>query len=973
MVVPPPPRLRVPVCVRVSPDAAGGLRLDDVRAAVADAVAAACARFPLPRLGYAPGDVTTVEVGASGPEGVAVSLLAAAQRGATEGAARAGCRDHPARRLSDRLGDTASEPYDPARVRYTPTGMTYEIPFFDGGTTRVPLRDETPRPAPPELPAAGAVVSVARAIEVAWRWHVHRNSGWAADRELPGYNGLVRLPSGLVQRCYVFLHDIQAVGPDGTPVPGRFAYRVVADEGYYSLVVFPDRAGLGHVGDSAAGEWFERGRLIPIVFVTQAPYHVPGRGPGPADDSGAVDDPLESLPTGPGEPAPPGGEGQALDAGGGTGRARARLDVFDPAGAPHNHVRAQWPVPPPVPARLADLLDRRDDLDVCEPFHVEPAVSRLYDVRDLAGRMRALAAGLGIDECGYLGTFAVHAAEWITLHAHGVGVAAAGSPVRTSVTVHPDGTGNNGYVDVQPGAGPDLEWLKTLASLTRELVSFAADLTDTYGYSQNAGLVGVLEDSPDYGGWLLRFYRAFNRAMVLAHETLFTETCRLLLLQQLRSSADGIAGRRDPAAFPGVLENLRMKLDTLGEVVLWPQVLLDTLAHAADVYATGGTVREVLSIQPTSDYDDVTIYLPAPIGRVPRRVLERVADGRLEMRGRERVIVFEDGTYTADGLRDMLNKRRAVLNASDPLFFQIPDLQRLALITEGGPDELQRYLRDLLDEMDSANRKMTAEAGDPEDGGAFALEASQYVKREGGRDARGLRYQLQGIHQLADDLLRPYLAGDPYFAEGINQAIDHKADSDVLLAIASSVGIIVLGLLCAPLGAVAAAAITGAAGIAFAVHDVLDAQRQTDLYHALEDPELFEHWQDVQLAQLMAAISVAFSVFDVVSVGKAAHELTSTALAAMKVSEKQGARTAVKLVAESAREQILKGLSEQMLARAVREAVAQGVVVAVMNTLLPHVIEPVLVPWIRRQAQEHGTLAEVDAELGPLATAGGTP
>jgi len=285
---------------------------------------------------------------------------------------------------------------------------------------------------------------------------------------------------------------------------------------------------------------------------------------------------------------------------------------------------------------------------------------------------------------------------------------------------------------------------------------------------------------------------------------------------------------------------------------------------------------------------------------------------------------------------------------------------------------LERYLRNLLAEMLSANTRMTDEATDLDDGAYFALKASQYVEREGGRDWRGLRYALQGIHKLADDVLAAEVRGLRLYAAGVNQAIDHKANQDKLLQFASTFGIVVLGLLCAPLGAVAAAAITGAVSIGFAVHDVLDARRQTDLYHALEDPELFQHWQDVQLAQLMAAISVAFSVFDVVAVGKGARALTSAALEGIKVAEKQGARTVVRLAAAEVRERVLKNLTEEMIQRAVRQAVHEAAVIAVMNELLPHVITPILVPWIRRQAQEHGTAAEVDAALGPL-SAGGTP
>ncbi|HEX5543351.1 MAG TPA: hypothetical protein VFX60_17655 [Micromonospora sp.] len=995
------PRLRLPVNLRVTPDSAGGLRSDEVRAAVADAVAAACARFPLSALGLLPSDVTTVAVGAArsgtGPE-VPEALLTAAEQGATDGAARAGFRSRATARGPVRVADLPSEPFDPARVRCTPTGMTYEIPFFDGGTTRVPLRDDAGVRPTPRLPRAGEIVSVAEAIEIAWRWHVYRHGGWAFDRELPGYNGLIRLPSGQVMRCYLFLHDIRAVGPDGAPVPGSFSYRIDPDGGYYEVVILgfrsrPVTAGLHRTPDyGASGSWRIEGDVIPIVFVTQDVLAASDGATG-GDDA---DEGLDALPdlradrrTGSGsgaadrtgggngagvsgDPLPPGGSGRALESG--AGSDRARLDTYDPKNAPHG-ARAAWPSAPPVPHRLADLLGLAKDLTTCQPFYVEPDVSRLTDVRNLAGRMRALAAALDMPECGYLGTFAIHCAQVLTLHAHGVGVAGARSPVRSNVTVRADASGNNGYVDVRPGASPDLEWLKRLAGLARELRRFAADVVDTYGYSQNVGMVGVDEDSlPYYGGWAFRFWHEFGRALRLGYETIFTETCRLLLLQQLRSSADGIAGRRDPAMFPTVVEDLRMKLNVLGDVVLWPTVLLETIEHAERVYMSSGTVREVLSVPETISFDDMTMTLPPPIDSTPRRVLDRVADGRIERRGRERVVSLDGVTYTAAALRDMVNKRRAVLNASDPIFLQVPDLERLVRLDEGDPAQLERYLRDLFKEMADANQKMTERATDAEDGGYFALEASQYIRREGGRDARGLRYSLQGIHQLADELLTPHVGDDWYYSAGVNQALDHEADKDALLQFASTFGIIVLGLLCAPLGAVAAAAITGAVSLGFAYHDIVDAQRQTDLYHALEDPEVFQHWQDVQLAQLMAAISVAFSVFDVVAVGKGARALASAALEGLKVTEKQGARAVVRLAATEVRERVLRNLTEEMLQRAVRQAVHEAIVVAVLNELLPHVIKPVLVPWIRRQAQEHGTdiAAEVNAALGPLAT-GGTP
>jgi hypothetical protein len=57
---------------------------------------------------------------------------------------------------------------------------------------------------------------------------------------------------------------------------------------------------------------------------------------------------------------------------------------------------------------------------------------------------------------------------------------------------------------------------------------------------------------------------------------------------------------------------------------------------------------------------------------------------------------------------------------------------------------------------------------------------------------------------------------------------------------------------------------------------------------------------------------------------------------------------------------------DEVMTNALHQAVSEAAIMAALNELLPLVITPVLVPWLRRQAIEHGTLAEVDAELGGL-------
>lgn len=946
-------RLRVPVTVRLSPDATGQLDGAQMRAGVASAVEAACVRFPLSALGIRPGDITRVDVAAQSGFRVEVTqaLLAAAATGATEGAARAGFRSSPRSRGRPRLSEPAAEPFDPSRVRHRSGGDTYVIPFFDGGTTEVPLRQQPGPRTQPSIPSAGVAVTIEEAVGIAWRWHLYRVGRQDFTQEFPGYYGFVRTTKGTFL-CFVFLTRVDQVGPAGTPLPGRYVHEIRLDNGglFQGVEFRHQRAGWSTIwmpsGRDEPGSFeLPGGDVIPIVFAVQdALPTTPGK-PG-ARDLGYI-----ALP---GETATP----YPADFDNSLDDLESALDISEP---PRSEAGTQHFIPGDPLAPTRTLL--------CAPYLVEPDVSKLVDTRNLSGRIRSLASVLGIPECGFAGTFALHCAQVVGAHARGVAAASIASSVTTEVTVHPDGSGNNGYVHVKATTTPELLWMRRLAGIAREVGDFAADVVSTYVDPQNSALVGIDSDDPrNSAGWVLRFDNDFPRTLRFGYEMLFAETCRAIMLQQLRSSHSGITARQESKNFESLLLDIGTKLEILGDIVLWPTVLLRTLEHSKDVYMSSGTVRDILSTQETiSDPHGFSYDLPAPIDSTPERILALVGDDRMEKQGGTRVVIHDGRSWKADQLRETINQRRQLLNLSDPLFFQVADLQSIVLGREQDRGYLERYLRNLLAEMLSANVRMTNKAEDLDDGAYFALEASQYVAREGGRDWRGLRYNLQGIHALASDQLVSEVHGDRLFFLAINDAIDHKADKDAIIQIASTLGIVVLGLFCAPLGAVAAGAITAIVGIGFTIHDVLDARRQSDLYKALEDPELFQHWQDVQLAEMMAAISIAFSIFDVIAVGKAAKGLTTAAYESLRIAEKAGAKTVYRLAAQSVREQIIKGLTEEAIKRAVKQAVIEATVIKVMEVLLPKVIEPVLVPWMREQAQLHGTSAEVDAALGSLA------
>ncbi|HEX6683626.1 MAG TPA: hypothetical protein VF062_12565 [Candidatus Limnocylindrales bacterium] len=659
-----------------------------------------------------------------------------------------------------------------------------------------------------------------------------------------------------------------------------------------------------------------------------------------------------------------GGEGSGGDGEGGEGGGGSRGDGAGDAGqdggfgGPLGDVpggEALWPV-----AGLEGL-----EL-TCQAFLAEPEASQLVaDDLGLVDRMRRLAAMLEIDECGFLGNFALNCARTIGSRSRDIGVLCARATTKTDVVVTQDGSGNNGFLDIRPGQTPEFGYLRLLAGIAADVHQFGLDVNSTYNDTRNRHLVRVDPDrDPDAAGWGLRYMVLFGDTMRGGFLHLYAETCRVLLLQQLRTSHAGISARRQN--FEQTLTSFSQTLDILGETVVQLSMLRSAIRHSETVSVTG-TVRRVLSV-PESVYvqqTDSMVDQPPPIDSVPQRILAVIGDAVIARRDSDLVVTFGDHTWTVEELDAAIGARRALINQIDPLFLQIGSLDYLFNRAQSDPDYPRTYLTDLLAEMLRANTEMTTEASDPDEGSIFALEASQYIRREGGRDWRGLAFDLQGIHLLAEEILRPHIGHNLLYSDGVNAALSRKANFDTFLTLFGTIGIIVLGLLCAPLGAIAVAAVTALAGLALTIHDVSEADRQTDLYRALENPELFQRWQEVQLAQLMAGLSVAFSVLDFAGVGWAAATV-GRAQVALRIGQRFGVGMAVRSVVRNTRRDIIRSMTSEVLQQAVRQALTAAAIVTVLNQLLPRVLVPILVPWLRRQALEHGTLDEVDAALGDL-------
>jgi hypothetical protein len=923
---------------------------------------------------------------------------------------------------ASRLTGQPSEPIDRSRLRRGVGDQRrhsyYRLPFFDGGEVDVPAPEEETEEIFPEpgsvfsRPLPGVSISFLDALSLAWDAHVARHGAkWdPALYGYPGYSGLIDV-DGKVQAGLVWFTQVDKIREDGSvanedaavrgqqmrlievrPDGTGFVDRTLTPTiGYYELVRTDQEATVESVDQRlaeiiakdpvAAGPLKDQSvrRAYAIELMKGPPgqlliYNLLG---GPHDIISVLPSDLESpirfvtaqMVAGSARrgPAGTGGTGTGTGRGTGAGAASGEEQVGEGAvvGGPLGTAAAVgegrlWPVDGPGGEPL-----------ICEPYLGEPRVEDLVEGgKELTDRINRLATLLEVPACGYAGRFALNCALAIGGRARGVGLASVQSTATTVVDMRPDGQGNNGWLDVRPGAAPELEYLRLLGRAVRDSSALANETYATYLKPANRHLVYKDEDrelEPDAAGWGVDFSPDFGEALTLACMHLYAETCRVLLLQQLRFSRASIRERREQR-YDETLERFQDALDILGESAVVMSTLRMAVRHGRRVYTTG-SVREVLSVSETvyAGPEGYPYDLPPPIDSVPPRMLELLADARIERRGTGWVAVHAGRDWTDDELAQALAARRGTLNAVDPLFLQVEDLDQLYRQSQGDRSKVDSYLKDLLKEMCEANDEMLGDSSDPDDGSFFALEASQWVEAEGGRDARGLKFELHGIHKLADDELRPHVGGVYAYVQGVNMAIGIKAGFDRLLGLFSSVGIIVLGLLCAPLGLAVAAVVTGAASIALTVHDVLEARERERLYRALEDPEAILSWQEVEMARLMANIGIAFSIFDVIGVARGAKTIAGGAIRALGLAERAAAGGAFRSLTQAARREIVQNMSRELLEHAFMAAVSETVIAQVMEQLLPTVIEPVLVPWLREQAIEHGTLAEVDAALGPLA------
>jgi hypothetical protein len=298
--------------------------------------------------------------------------------------------------------------------------------------------------------------------------------------------------------------------------------------------------------------------------------------------------------------------------------------------------------------------------------------------------------------------------------------------------------------------------------------------------------------------------------------------------------------------------------------------------------------------------------------------------------------------------------RRGTLEEIDPLvkqFSEIPEVMaRFRNPSIGVRAELQR----LLNEMSASNTEKTSEARDD---WQYAFRASRINESLPSATIPGTSFVLQGIHLMAHQQLGEFFGGDPYYPEGINSLFNAELGFEALKDFFEYGGIILLSVICPPLGV--------AFGMATAVYHYEEAADRQELYQALIDPDLVMNRAELEAEMFAARLGLALAFIP---------EAGSILGRGASIGVRLGARGSARLVARTARGAIRRGLvrsAGRALARHLTTAMIRQIEQGLVRAFISEIMIDRFMDRIIREVMEP-VMAHVEREAAVTGSVGGS-
>jgi hypothetical protein len=659
--------------------------------------------------------------------------------------------------------------------------------------------------------------------------------------------------------------------------------------------------------------------------------------------------------------------GEAGGTGTGTGTGRGAF-VFDPTA----------PTPPPVPPgaernRFVSVPGGTAKGRTCASFNGEPSLEELgADGEPLRLAMDDIAYRLQMGPaCHYPANFCLQAAEALASRAALISAYITSSEREGFTRPTPQGGGGLGPLDFRPAASPAIQFLRHLAGVVPRLHRLGLAVMRTYERPENwAKVHGGWIDST--ASWDLHFLREFTPAVEDAVGRIFLSANQAMMMQLLLTSQQGIEARiRNFAQYAPIFERLLVsQLTDYAEL----QGLRSRLrAHDAAAWtqrATGagdGALATASTLHPATAWFGAARSLSGAFLTTEAAFTTVGGAGEIvTTAGVTRIRDSRGVMWTEADIEQALVMQRGEAEGIDPLVKQIADLPDvLHRFAAGDRAAIRTELARVLREMSANNTEML---GKVRSSATFAFRASRISDHIPSATVSGSRYALQGIHLVTHGQIGEFFAGDTFYALGIDALFNAELGREELMGFGITVGIVLLSVLCPPLGFVV--------GVAVAVHDVRHARERERLYGALIDPELVLTRAEVEVELFAAYLGLAMSL--VPEAGTIGGAVMRGGRVALRSGMRAGLRVARGFVVRRVTRQIVEAASRDLLQAFVTEILINEV----MEKIIQKVMEPILA-HIEREAQLTGAVGGregarfilmVQAQrTATTTTSGGTP
>lgn len=584
------------------------------------------------------------------------------------------------------------------------------------------------------------------------------------------------------------------------------------------------------------------------------------------------------------------------------------------------------------------------DAFVCEPFlEAEPELDKLEEGERLKKLVAEIAERLDMLPCGYPATFCAGAAHALAARAAAVGTLSA-MMGPGELTLPSAARGNVGHATFRPSASRGIQLLRRLSQAAGRIWELRGLIRDTYinGSGRHA-LRGRYSTNPV--GFALRFLEETTPELDQGVGEIFAQTCQLVMLQLLDTSAQQIAARKTniKAYAPLFRDVLVRRLADVGK--------LTTLRDRLRAYELAKTVATNLDDPFTASV--ASAALPGWSEAAHSLAKACVAtEGFSHMPGAANEIVVEGAVakirdengflWSRDALESEIHSLKGQAESIDPLIQQLSDIPENVEYFRRYPDRVEAFLDELLDEMARHNREKRMEALFDF---RFGLRVGKISEDVQGLSVPGVGVQLAGVHQIAHEQIYAFFGSHTEaYSRGLNHVFGVELGIQAFEQFFTFTGMILLAVICAPAAFVA--------GVAVAAHEVEKAESRMDLYKALINPELVLNRAEIEMERYIAYVGFALSLLP--EAGTAAKALSVGVRGAAKKGVGVGLRLAGRSVMRQVSRQVTEQLARDMLPALLHE-IATNLIME--KVVVPYVIGPVI--------------AQIEAELVLRTSVGG--